>query len=86
MLINFYDNKYIMFIDLKNAYDKVIHEKLCPPYCNTFFNPQSTYFFILILEYLIIKINIKKIIILEIINKIKNNYFLFNNNYIKKIY
>ena len=24
----FYDNKYIMFIDLKNAYDKVIHDKL----------------------------------------------------------
>ena len=24
----FYDNKYVMFIDLKNTYDKVIHEKL----------------------------------------------------------
>ena len=24
----FFDNKYVMFIDLKNAYDKVIHEKL----------------------------------------------------------
>ena len=24
----FYDNKYVLFIDLKNAYDKVIHEKL----------------------------------------------------------
>ena len=24
----FYDNKYIMFIDFKNAYDKVIHDKL----------------------------------------------------------
>ena len=24
----FYDNKYVMFIDLKNAYDKVIHDKL----------------------------------------------------------
>ena len=24
----FYDNKYIMFIDLKNAYDKVVHDKL----------------------------------------------------------
>ena len=24
----FFDNKYVLFIDLKNAYDKVIHEKL----------------------------------------------------------
>ena len=24
----FHDNKYVMFIDLKNAYDKVIHDKL----------------------------------------------------------
>ena len=24
----FFDNKYVMFIDLKNAYDKVIHDKL----------------------------------------------------------
>ena len=24
----FFDNKYVMFIDLKKAYDKVIHDKL----------------------------------------------------------
>ena len=24
----FFDNKYVMFINLKNAYDKVIHDKL----------------------------------------------------------
>ena len=27
-LNKFFDNKYVMFIDLKNAYDKVIHNKL----------------------------------------------------------
>ena len=25
-MVKFFDNKYALFIDLKNAYDKVIHE------------------------------------------------------------
>ena len=36
----FYDNKYIMFINLKNVYDKVIHDKLFIKWSNCGINKE----------------------------------------------